>query len=406
MGVFGSIASALGFGGPKKVQRFKFRGIEFDGVESRLEGGRRVVLHEYPQRDDPSTDDMGRKARRWTIHAFLVGDNIQKRRKQLLEALEMGGQATLVHPRLGNLSVICETYEITDGLAAKTYTEFTMDFLDAGTVFKAPSSNLSGLAALCAAFRSTVKEFYAARSEVLALNRKVQRLLTGSLEERMVALTEITGQFTGTDVSGIVYAIEVINDTATTLSGDADALTETWDTGTQTLTAPADAQLLSTTLSANIAGTQSALAAGLATPTTTATDLQVLTNAAVLDMMLYSLAVAKTAELTAAQTFTSYEEATATAQALGDEMAAAEQFLDDPAAFEAASGARANMVGAILAEAIDLPHQQTITLTHRAPALVIAANLYDDAERAAEIVTRNNVADPGAVSGDIVVLTE
>jgi len=63
-------------------------------------------------------------------------------------------------------------------------------------------------------------------------------------------------------------------------------------------------------------------------------------------------------------------------------------------------------VEAILHEAMDLPHQQTIILSSRRPALVLASELYDDAERAAEIVARNGIADPGAVAGSVVVLTE
>ena len=402
MGIFAQIASALGAPGAKKLQHFKFRGVEFDGLESRLSGGRRVVLHEYPQRDDPSTDDMGRKARKWSIHAFLAGTEIQKRRKQLLEACEKSGSATLVHPILGNLNVICETYDITDTISAKSYTEFSMEFIDAGTVFVAAVSKLSKMQALAAAFRSTVREFYAARTQVMALNRKVQRLLTGSIEERITALLDITSQLTGTDLEAFTYATAVIFDTAETLSGDADALSATWDTGAQSLTEPADARLVSTTLHGTIAVTQAALAAGADTEA----DTLILRNAAALDQMLYSLAVARAAELTAAQEFASYEEAIAAAQALGDEMALAEQWLTDPDAYDAASEARAAMIEAIIHEAMDLPHQQTITLSSRRPALVLASELYDDAERASEIVARNSIADPGAVSGSIVVLTE
>ena len=49
-----------------------FRGVAFE-VESHSEsGGRRVELHEYPLRDTPYAEDLGKKAGKWQIEAFLV----------------------------------------------------------------------------------------------------------------------------------------------------------------------------------------------------------------------------------------------------------------------------------------------------------------------------------------------
>ena len=402
MGIFAQVASALGAPGEKKRQRFKYRGVQFDGIDVGLDTGRDVVVHEFRQRDEPYVEDMRRSTRRYKIRAFVTGSDVAVQKVALVNACEMGGIATLVHPELGNLSVVCETCSMSEDSSVKSYVEFELGFVDAGSVYKAAASKLSKMQALAASFRQTTREFYAMRTQVMALNRKVQRLLTGSIEERMTAMLEIMGSLTGTDLDAFIYAVGVIADTAETLSGDADTLSSTWDTGAQSLSEPVDARRVSTTLSAGLIQTQAALAAG----GDTATDQQILVNAAILDQMLYALAVARAAELTAGQQFASYEEAVAAAQALGDEMALAEHYLTDPAAYNAAVEPRASMVEAILHEAMDLPHQQTIILSSRRPALVLASELYDDAERAAEIVLRNGIADPGAVAGEIVVLTE
>ena len=44
-----------------------FRGVAFE-VESHSEsGGRRIELHEYPLRDTPYAEDLGKKAGKWQI---------------------------------------------------------------------------------------------------------------------------------------------------------------------------------------------------------------------------------------------------------------------------------------------------------------------------------------------------
>ena len=224
MGIFAQVASALGASGEKKRQRFKYRGIQFDGLDVGLDTGRDVVVHEFPQHDEPYAEDMRRSTRRYKVRAFLTGADVAVQKVALIGACEMGGSATLVHPELGNLQVVCETCSMSEDSSVKSYVEFELGFVDAGSVYKATASKLSKMQALAASFRQTAQEFYAARTQVMGLNRKVQRLLTGSIEERMTAMLEIMGSLTGTDLEAFTYAVGVIFDTAETLSGDADAL--------------------------------------------------------------------------------------------------------------------------------------------------------------------------------------
>ena len=50
-----------------------FRGVPFDAFEEHSEaGGRRLVRHEFPLRDTPYAEDMGRKAGQWQVEAFVL----------------------------------------------------------------------------------------------------------------------------------------------------------------------------------------------------------------------------------------------------------------------------------------------------------------------------------------------
>ena len=77
-----------------------------------MEGGRRVIIHEYPQRDIPYAQDLGRAAREVEFMAFVVGADYIAQSKALLGALEAFGPGKLVHPWLGELTVNIQSYHI------------------------------------------------------------------------------------------------------------------------------------------------------------------------------------------------------------------------------------------------------------------------------------------------------
>ena len=92
-----------------------FRGVRFsvDETEAPI-AGRRVAVHEYPGRDQPFVEDMGRVTKRWTVEAFVLGDDYDVVRDELIEASDMPGPGELVHPYLGSLQVFCTACSLTE----------------------------------------------------------------------------------------------------------------------------------------------------------------------------------------------------------------------------------------------------------------------------------------------------
>jgi len=101
-------------------------------------GGRRNVHHEYPKRDDPYAEDMGRKQRKFHIQAYLIGPNYLGPRDRLIVVCEQEGAGLLVHPTLGQLMVVCDTYSVSETREKGGYCTFEMTFSEAGV---APSVN-------------------------------------------------------------------------------------------------------------------------------------------------------------------------------------------------------------------------------------------------------------------------
>lgn len=90
-----------------KLRRASFRGVEFGVVDAEMLFGRRNVLHEYPLRDIPFAEDLGKKAREFSFNAFCIGDNFIELRDRLIKAIEEDDTpGTLVHPTLGIKTVI------------------------------------------------------------------------------------------------------------------------------------------------------------------------------------------------------------------------------------------------------------------------------------------------------------
>ena len=82
-----------------------FRGVRFLIPQTSVPVGMKGPLHEFPQRDTPFFEQMGKQAQVHKMTAWVVGDDCFERRDKLIEALQTPGAGELVHPWLGRLQV-------------------------------------------------------------------------------------------------------------------------------------------------------------------------------------------------------------------------------------------------------------------------------------------------------------
>lgn len=117
------------------LRRASYQGIPFEVSSSELNFGRRTVTHEYPQRDMPYVEDMGKAIRKITIKAFVCGSDYVLRSKRLIACIEKQPPETggdLVHPWLGKLKVFpVETPKIVWN-EAKRIATLELVFVEAG----------------------------------------------------------------------------------------------------------------------------------------------------------------------------------------------------------------------------------------------------------------------------------
>ena len=118
------------------LQPASYNGVGFFvNVGSRV-GGRRIINHEYPKRDTPYAEDMGRKSRRFTVTGYVIGPNYTDDRDVLISELELEGPGTLVLPtgleRVGTSRVTIENFGVTERVERGGEAVFEMSFMEAG----------------------------------------------------------------------------------------------------------------------------------------------------------------------------------------------------------------------------------------------------------------------------------
>ena len=116
-----------------RLQDASFRGVPFK-VEAESAGtGRRVETHEYPNRDKPYTEDLGKVTFRPSITAYVVGEDCFDQRDRLTEALNKPGPGTLVHPTYGELKVCVDgEIRVSTSKSEGRIVRFDLKFVEAG----------------------------------------------------------------------------------------------------------------------------------------------------------------------------------------------------------------------------------------------------------------------------------
>ena len=126
-----------------------FRGVPFGLLAHSMESGRRTVTHEFPSRDNPYVEDLGLRARSFSLDLFVLGDD-SAARDALQKALEQKGPGVLVHPYLGTFKVQVGSFTLSESYDAQRLAKFTVGFLQPGTL-EFPTTAVNASATVSAA---------------------------------------------------------------------------------------------------------------------------------------------------------------------------------------------------------------------------------------------------------------
>jgi len=105
-----------------------FKGVEFAYQDTSVDGGRKTISHEYPNRKERYVEDLGGIEKKFSITALTDNNVSFDDRDALIEVLESSGIGTLIHPTFGSQSVVCVGYNVSDNVKELGISKFTLNF--------------------------------------------------------------------------------------------------------------------------------------------------------------------------------------------------------------------------------------------------------------------------------------
>jgi prophage DNA circulation protein len=383
-----------------------FRGVPFFVETAARTGGRRTVTHEFPLRDDPFVEDLGRRARVFSVEGYVLGDEYLQQRDALLAALEdTAGPGELVHPYYGVRRAVCSSLSVQETIVDGGMARFALEFTEAPAQVVVPTEVTDLAAEVDASADAALVAVEAELEEGLDVDGQpsfaVESLaadleaIAEQLEESLAGAVTTTQELALLDVeiAAIVGdATSIIrepSETVAALVGVLDALSET--------VAGAPRAVLQALLDAYDVEAQPE-AQGVSS-----TREQERANQVVVAAALRRVLVIEAARLLPDISYETIEDATADRDAVAERLEEQAETAGDTA-YPTLVQLRADILRAIPGDDV-LARVVTIERRVAVPSLLLAYQVYGTVEAWEEkVITRNRPQHPGFMSGEIKVL--
>lgn len=123
-----------------------FKGASFLIRSGSTTGGRKTVIHEYPNADKRFVEDLGELKETFGIEGIVHGENYFADRDSLIGALKSGGSGELVHPFFGTVTVTAQPYTLVEDTTTLGIARFSMTFSQSDeSIFPVQSTNNKSL---------------------------------------------------------------------------------------------------------------------------------------------------------------------------------------------------------------------------------------------------------------------
>jgi len=393
--------------GGRQLVGASFRGVPFFVDASERGGGRRAVVHEFPLRDEPFVEDLGRKARQFRVDGYVIGDDYLAQRDALLAALEdEAGPGELVHPYHGVKSAICVSLAVRETRADGGMATFAIEFAEAPAQAPVPVEVVDATEQVADSADAAIE---AAKTElddaydVAGLPSFAIESCETALTRAAAALDEYLGPIAATsqELAVLTGRVAVLTARAASLVRDP---VETFTEFRAAILEMVD------TIAAAPGAVWSALVEAYAVDfgdpvvATTSTRERELANQTAMTAALQRVLAIEAARLVPRASYASLEEALAARDqvaALLEEQAAGAGDTAYPALVSLRSEVlRAVPGGAAFARVV------TATRNVATPSLLLAYQLYGSVDNEADVIARNGVRHPGFIAGELKVLSD
>jgi prophage DNA circulation protein len=378
----------------ERLRPASFRGVPFHVDETAGEYGRRIQHHEYPQRNVPWAEDLGRRQRRWQITAYVLGKAYMGTRDRLLTACETAGPGKLVHPYLGELQVVCDAVRFRETDDEGGICRFDLSFAEPGKKGAPDARRAAGAAIRGAASglaNAAISAFAGNTFRVEGFQDFVARAAAEELGELAAILEGLRGP---TLQVPDAVALETRRRILALAALDPEAVAP--ETIAATVLDAVAAFAESVDVAVALDGLETLTYVTFTGPTTTATAArtQEAENAVSLAALTHQAAAAALPGPVSTIPLTSYEDVVAVRTrvvALCDRL---EEDATDPV-YEALAEVRAQAIAELSIRGATLRPLRPYVTAFPRPSLTLAQRLYQDPSRADELVARTRAPHPG-----------
>lgn len=387
---------------PKKFRTASFRNVKFKVEAYDVDLGRRNVLHEYPDRDEPNSEDLGRKARVYPVEAYVIGSSYEKERDALIKAIEKKGPGSLVHPYLGTKDVIVTSCRVSERNNELGVARFSLTFQEAGKKLypKAGTDSLSSIAGsalgLLGAAESAFSKGFSILSAPAFLVESAQEKLDSFadlIEERTAGIQATTAALADLSYSirnlkaDALYLLARPGQLASRMTAALGMLTDLLPGGDRTPIRRAYEGVL-------VYGSGFAQIA-----VTTQTRQREADNQSAMVNLGRRAALANASVEAASSVYTSFDDALTVRNNLLGNLDEQLDAADDDDVFLAMQRLRVDLIKAVPQPSEDLARLTSYVPPSTAPSIVIAYELYQNPDFEQDIIDRNKIRNPAFVLG-------
>ncbi len=380
-----------------QLQEASFRGVKFHVRSADGTVGRRTVSHEYPGKDVPFVEDLGRRAREFTIEAFVLGTDVMRERDALIDALEAPGVGELVHPYKGRMKVAVPSGRWSQSMDQGGIVRFSITFQESSDIVQ-PAVRADTQAGVEVAAGNATAAVQDAFADKFSVKDQPDFVRESALSDLSAGLGSIRASANGvlqraSAMPQFARDMATISNTTTSLIRFPAVLASSLVSQVSGLRAIALSPFAAfTSLSSLFAFNLSSII-GI----TPARRQQTANQAAVVNLVQQS-ALIEAARASSEMEFSSYNEALTVRTDLADRLEGAAENAPD-STYIALIDLRSAVVRDITVRGADLSRIVQYTPGATLPALVVAYQLYGDTGRADEIVSRNHIRHPGFING-------
>jgi len=367
----------------------KFRNALFLLRTDALEFGRNNEVHEYPLAALPWVEDSGPAKNQFQLSVFVTGENFDIERDKLIAAINEPGSGALQLPFYGAMQVSIIKPRVTHRTKKGGRAEFSFTCV-VGSDFPQPTiTEITEEETKNAADETLVQavEDFSSSFDVLGQAADAVQAVTDEIAATMAAVDDAIGNVTGPIADLIRSPAEM----AGAIVGGVNRIRITIGEPGRAL------NIYKSLFNAGSNGSYS---------TATASQKKTVGNIQALQHLVQRAAMAEAANVTASMQYLTSDDALRDAGDIATAIeahASSESVVDGSPISDEVYAALTTLQATVMIDlrerGAQLPKLTAYTPSATLPALVVAHQLYGDATRADELVTRNKISHPGFVLG-------